>query len=836
MISTQDEFDFLADEVLAQDKTGQIAIWTGLTKKNDSCSFWSDGTPVNMKFSYQQNVFGDGTCKSCFYNCCAMSIYVDKKRDYKQVSIVPCILPRDIAICVVDEVTTGNLTELYTTLRDSFNNFTQKSEKKFGFVTEDLALKKEQLQQLDERVSGNEIKLKSLPYLIAKVVSNHNKLTEFATFEERAEKILLTTTKKMEETKREVQMLKDQSKIEGMKRDENITRIHFQLQDHDKKLNRFIYVQKVSQKKLTEATNDLDEVEKQLAILQTKVEDHQSKIQSLSNMKDQVNMNTKQYEQLKTEQEESKSRLSKTNEELDKTRKNLETLQKKIHENDEKFKILPSIEVQVKQQANQIHSLNTSQIQTDKFITTTRKQLSDASKQVQKLSDTIEKESKKNHANIHRLETSFQDQKKTVDDLIITQAKSKKKLTQTTVDLDKTREQMGRLQNMLNEDRSKIENLLKLKDQLILHQNKFQELASDHEEAKTKLTKVIEDLDQNIKNQEKLKNKVNENNSKLEKLSILETAIIQQENKIQTISSNQDRADKILQTTTKQLNEALSQVEKLDDYVKKEGMKNVENIAQINTQLQNYGTKVDNVVNAQKESDEKLTNASNEFEKTRKELEKLEKKVKEDESKIESLPRLQNMVNLHKSKLDSITSEQEESKGKLTKTNEELGNAVKNLNILKAEVKDDRTEIKNFKVYVSEQSTKMRSLTVSLEESEKSLAETRLQLNETLTRLEKIQTWVEEHDNRVPGNKEKDKVDNPEKTSSTNYIFHWTTLAVIGCLIIIFGVTTYYTRKTSSRVTQENSVTYAVGDERVNFSSSPSANNVNAHSKGNDLY
>ena len=100
------------------------------------------------------------------------------------------------------------------------------------------------------------------------------------------------------------------------------------------------------------------------------------------------------------------------------------------------------------------------------------------------------------------------------------------------------------------------------------------------------------------------------------------------------------------------------------------------------------------------------------------------------------------------------------------------------------------------------------------QKTEKNFDQIQLELNETESQLKKLQTWVNHHINiKTETMKEMEDV---KKSSSTSIILHWTTLTIIGCLILTIGFISYRKRR-SAMLISENSVAYVAGENRLNF-------------------
>ena len=97
IVLTQDELDFLADEVIVRNDgamTDSKTTWMGLKKEKGHCFNWLDGTRVNMSFSYYSR------CESCTASCCAMYVWNDV--DHKKMSFTDCSRKAKV-VCVIDE-------------------------------------------------------------------------------------------------------------------------------------------------------------------------------------------------------------------------------------------------------------------------------------------------------------------------------------------------------------------------------------------------------------------------------------------------------------------------------------------------------------------------------------------------------------------------------------------------------------------------------------------------------------------------------------------------------------------------------------------------------------
>ena len=155
IVLTQDELDFLADEVIVRNDgamTDSKTTWMGLKKEKGHCFNWLDGTRVNMFFNYLTR------CELCTAPCCAMYMWND--RNHKKMGFRDCNLLAK-AVCVFDEEKTvlpkdyASLTKLYGELNGSLKNLSQKTENNFDQIKVKLNETESQLMKLQNWVNDH---------------------------------------------------------------------------------------------------------------------------------------------------------------------------------------------------------------------------------------------------------------------------------------------------------------------------------------------------------------------------------------------------------------------------------------------------------------------------------------------------------------------------------------------------------------------------------------------------------------------------------------------------------------------------------------------------------
>lgn len=152
IILNQDEFHFFADHVIGKnnDIGGDLSkTWMGLKKDKGSCSFWLDGTPVNLSFDYYSR------CESCTAPCCAMYMWNDQ--DHKKMGFQQCQSEAK-AVCVLDDQTMDpvSLTKLAEGVSESFKTLSENTDKQLEMLEKEIKEFESSLSQSQRSLQKHE--------------------------------------------------------------------------------------------------------------------------------------------------------------------------------------------------------------------------------------------------------------------------------------------------------------------------------------------------------------------------------------------------------------------------------------------------------------------------------------------------------------------------------------------------------------------------------------------------------------------------------------------------------------------------------------------------------
>ena len=192
---------------------------------------------------------------------------------------------------------------------------------------------------------------------------------------------------------------------------------------------------------------------------------------------------------------------------------------------------------------------------------------------------------------------------------------------------------------------------------------------------------------------------------------------------------------------------------------------------------------------------------------------------------------------------NSLQSLHQEYEEKSTKTDKDLEHSMKRLRRLEGRVSNGESKfdkLSSLELQVKLLESKIENLTDVQDESKKTASETSRLLHEMENEVKKLQTWAKDYGDIKPEVIDNIKeMDNLKKKFSTSYILHWTTLGMVGALIVVLGFMAYRNRRIvkPDSFTRETSVAYVAGEDRLDMNHPGSSSSaVKSNFKSNNLY